>query len=91
MKRWILILAGLVLALAASAQETILDRLKAANTFDTMQLSFVQTRHSALLTKDLLSERVRLQRRTGHRRPPFPDAYGEGLHRNHPGGRGPHR
>ena len=56
MKRWILILAGLVLALAASAQETILDRLKAANTFDTMQLSFVQTRHSALLTKDLVSE-----------------------------------
>ena len=56
MKRWLLILAGLVLALAASAQETILDRLKAANTFDTMQLSFVQTRHSALLTKDLVSE-----------------------------------
>ena len=56
MKRWILILAGLALALAASAQETILDRLKAANTFDTMQLSFVQTRHSALLTKDLVSE-----------------------------------
>ena len=56
MKRWILILAGLVLALAASAQENILDRLKAANTFDTMQLSFVQTRHSALLTKDLVSE-----------------------------------
>ena len=56
MKRWILILAGLALALAASAQENILDRLKAANTFDTMQLSFVQTRHSALLTKDLVSE-----------------------------------
>ena len=26
MKRWLLILAGLVLALAASAQESILDR-----------------------------------------------------------------
>ena len=56
MKRWILILAGLALALAASAQENILDRLKAANTFETLQLSFVQTRHSALLTKDLVSE-----------------------------------
>ena len=32
MKRWLLILAGLALALAASAQENILDRLKAANT-----------------------------------------------------------
>ena len=56
MKRWLLILAGLALALAASAQENILDRLKAANTYETLQLSFVQTRHSALLTKDLVSE-----------------------------------
>ena len=56
MKRWLLILAGLALALAASAQENILDRLKAANTHETLQLSFVQTRHSAMLTKDLRSE-----------------------------------
>ena len=56
MKRWLLILAGLALALAASAQENILDRLKAANTYETLQLSFVQTRHSAMLTKDLRSE-----------------------------------
>ena len=56
MKRWLLILASLALALAASAQENILDRLKAANTYETLQLSFVQTRHSALLTKDLVSE-----------------------------------
>ena len=56
MKRWLLILAGLALALAASAQENILDRLKAANTYETLQLSFVQTRHSSMLTKDLVSE-----------------------------------
>ena len=56
MKRWILILAGLAFALAASAQENILDRLKAANTYETLQLSFVQTRNSSLLTKDLVSE-----------------------------------
>ena len=56
MKRWILILAGLAFALAASAQENILDRLKAANTYETLQLSFVQTRHSSMLTKDLVSE-----------------------------------
>ena len=56
MKRWLLILAGLALALAASAQDHVLDRLKAANTFETLQLSFVQTRHSAMLTKDLVSE-----------------------------------
>ena len=56
MKRGLLILAGLALALAASAQENILDRLKAANTYETLQLSFVQTRHSAMLTKDLKSE-----------------------------------
>ena len=56
MKRWLLILAGLALALAASAQENILDRLKAANTFETLQASFTQTRHSSMLTKDLMSE-----------------------------------
>ena len=56
MKRWLLILAGLALALAASAQENILDRLKAANTFETLQASFTQTRHSSMLAKDLKSE-----------------------------------
>lgn len=56
MKRWILILAGLLLALSASAQNDLLDRLRAANTFETLQLSFVQTRHSAMLSKDLQSE-----------------------------------
>ena len=56
MKRWLLILAGLALALAASAQENILDRLKAANTYETLQASFTQTRHSSMLTKDLKSE-----------------------------------
>ena len=56
MKRWLLILAGLALTLAASAQEDILDRLKAANTYETLQASFIQTRHSSMLTKDLKSE-----------------------------------
>ena len=56
MKRWLFILAGLALALAASAQENILDRLKAANTYKTLQASFTQTRHSSMLTKDLKSE-----------------------------------
>ncbi len=56
MKRLILFLAGLVLAFSASAQNDVLDRLKAANTFETLQLSFVQTRHSAMLTEDLVSE-----------------------------------
>ena len=56
MKRLILIAASLLLAWCASAQENILDRLKAANTYETLQLSFVQTRHSEMLTKDLVSE-----------------------------------
>jgi outer membrane lipoprotein-sorting protein len=56
MKRRILILAGLLLALSASAQDGILERLKAANAFETLQASFVQTRHSSMLTKDLRSE-----------------------------------
>ena len=56
MKRLILIGVSLVLAWCASAQDGILDRLKAANTYETLQLSFVQTRHSEMLTKDLVSE-----------------------------------
>ena len=56
MKRLILILTCLALALTASAQDGILDRLKAANSFETLQASFTQTRHSAMLTKDLVSE-----------------------------------
>ena len=56
MKRLILIAASLLLAWCASAQDGILDRLKAANTFETLQLSFVQTRHSEMLTKNLVSE-----------------------------------
>ena len=56
MKRLIIILACLALALSASAQDGILDRLKAANSFETLQASFVQTRHSSMLTKDLVSE-----------------------------------
>ena len=62
MKRLILIGVGLLMVLAVSAQDGILDRLKAANTFETLQLSFVQTRHSPMLTKDLVSEgRMMLQ------------------------------
>ena len=56
MKRLILIGVSLVLAWCASAQDDVLDRLKAANTFETLQLSFVQTRHSPMLAKDLISE-----------------------------------
>ena len=56
MKRLILIAASLLLAWCASAQDNILDRLKAANTYETLQLSFVQTRHSPMLAKDLRSE-----------------------------------
>ena len=56
MKRLSLLLCGLMLAVTAWAQDDILDRLKAANTFETLRLSFVQTRHSSMLTKDLQSE-----------------------------------
>ena len=56
MKRLILIGICLLVAWCASAQDGILDRLKAANTFETLQLSFVQTRHSPMLAKDLKSE-----------------------------------
>ena len=56
MKRLLILLACMTLALSASAQDGILDRLKAANTYETLQLSFVQTRHSEMLTKDLVSE-----------------------------------
>ncbi|MBR3388125.1 MAG: outer membrane lipoprotein carrier protein LolA [Bacteroidales bacterium] len=56
MKRWILIWVCSLLALSASAQDDILARLKAANTYETLETSFVQTRHSALLTEDLVSE-----------------------------------
>ncbi|MBR1489608.1 MAG: outer membrane lipoprotein carrier protein LolA [Bacteroidales bacterium] len=56
MKRFTLILLGLLLSLACLAQDALLERLKAANTFGTLQADFVQTRHSQMLTKDLVSE-----------------------------------
>ena len=56
MRRILLIATLLLTALTASAQDALLERLKAANTFETLQLSFVQTRHSAMLTEDLTSE-----------------------------------
>lgn len=56
MKRLILIAASLLLAWCASAQDALVERVKAANTFETLQLSFVQTRHSSMLTEDLVSE-----------------------------------
>ena len=56
MKRLTLFLTCLALSLTASAQDGILDRLKAANSFETLQASFTQTRHSSMLTKDLVSE-----------------------------------
>ena len=56
MRRLILFLAALALSLSASAQQEILDRLKEANAYETLQLSFVQTRHSAMLADNLVSE-----------------------------------
>ena len=56
MKRFTLILLGLLMSLACLAQDALLERLKAANTFGTLQADFVQTRHSQMLTKDLVSE-----------------------------------
>lgn len=56
MKRFTFILLGLLLSLACLAQDALLERLKAANTFGTLQADFVQTRHSQMLTKDLVSE-----------------------------------
>ena len=56
MKRIFLIFTILLVSLAARAQDGLLDRVKAANAFETIQLSFVQTRHSSMLPKDLVSE-----------------------------------
>ncbi|MBQ6761404.1 MAG: outer membrane lipoprotein carrier protein LolA [Bacteroidales bacterium] len=56
MRRLILFIAAMVLSLSASAQPEILDRLKEANAYETLQLSFVQTRHSAMLADNLVSE-----------------------------------
>ena len=56
MKRFLLVAAFLLTALSAPAQDALLERLKAANSFETLLLSFVQTRHSAMLTEDLVSE-----------------------------------
>ena len=42
MKRWLLILACSLLALSASAQDDILARLKAANTYETLETSFAK-------------------------------------------------
>ena len=62
MKRFSLIFMGLLVSLTCLAQDALLERLKAANTFGTLQADFVQTRHSQMLTKDLVSEgRVALQ------------------------------
>lgn len=56
MKRFVLISVLLLASLVLSAQDALVERVKAANTFETLQLSFVQTRHSAMLTEDLVSE-----------------------------------
>lgn len=56
MKRLLLIGIFLLAAWTATAQDALLERLRAANTFETLQLSFVQTRHSQYLTEDLVSE-----------------------------------
>lgn len=56
MKRFFIILVVLLNAWAVQAQDSLVERVKAANTFETLQLSFVQTRHSSMLTEDLVSE-----------------------------------
>ena len=56
MKRFLLSVAVLLAGLTASAQDSLLDRVKAANTYETLQLSFVQTRHSQMRTGDMVSE-----------------------------------
>ncbi|MBQ9193333.1 MAG: hypothetical protein IJ156_06400, partial [Bacteroidales bacterium] len=56
MKRLLLIGIFLLAAWTATAQDALLERLRAANTFETLQLSFVQTRHRQYLTEDLVSE-----------------------------------
>ena len=42
--------------LCLPAQDAILERVRQANTFDTMTATFTQVRHSSLLTSDLVSE-----------------------------------
>ena len=56
MKRIFFIFTVLLVSLAARAQDALFERVKAANAFETVQLDFVQTRHSSMLTKDLVSE-----------------------------------
>lgn len=56
MKKALLILLAILSSLALSAQDAILERVRQANTFDTMTASFTQVRHSSLLTQDLVSE-----------------------------------
>lgn len=56
MKKALLFLLVLLSSLALSAQDAILERVRQANSFDTMTASFVQVRHSSLLTQDLVSE-----------------------------------
>ena len=56
MRKLFLTLLAAFSCLCLSAQDAILERIRQANTFDTMTASFTQVRHSALLTEDLVSE-----------------------------------
>lgn len=56
MKRFITILLFACVALCAAAQDEMLQKIIAANTFDSVQASFSQVRHSSLMTDDLKSE-----------------------------------
>ena len=56
MKRFITILLFACVALCAAAQDGMLEKIIAANTFDSVQASFSQVRHSSLMTDDLKSE-----------------------------------
>ncbi|MEE3463276.1 MAG: hypothetical protein VZQ27_03150 [Candidatus Cryptobacteroides sp.] len=54
--RKLLILIFLSIGLASAAQDNLsVSRLMEANSFNTVKAVYVQTRHSALMTEDLVS------------------------------------
>ena len=56
MKRLVLIFACMFMGLSLSAQEDVLARLTEANFPDSLEAYFTQTRHSPMLTSDLVSK-----------------------------------
>ena len=56
MRRIITILLFVCVALGAAAQDDMLEKIIEANTFESVQASFSQVRHSSLMTDNLKSE-----------------------------------